>query len=219
MTVSGFTGWPRAAADFYLGLEADNSKAYWASHKEQYETQVLAPMLALIAELADEFGDGKVFRPYRDVRFSQDKSPYKTHIGALLERGYVQFSASGLGVAAGYHAMAPDQLDRFRAAVADDDSGPALEEAIAAVEARDLTIVSHDTLKTAPRGYPKEHPRIELLRRKNIATWREWPADTAWIGSSAVVAHVADALRASRVLGEWLDEYVGASELEERGRR
>jgi len=206
-----FTGWSPAAADFYLGLEADNSKAYWSSHKELYETQVLAPMLALIAELADEFGDGKVFRPYRDVRFSQDKSPYKTHIGALLERGYVQFSASGLGVAAGYHTMAPDQLDRFRAAVADDDSGPALEEAIAAVEARDLTVVSHDTLKTAPRGYPKEHPRIELLRRKNVATWREWPADTAWIGSRAVVAHVADALRASRVLGEWLDEYVGPS--------
>lgn len=211
MTGEGFTGWSPAAADFYLGLEADNSKAYWASHKELYETQVLAPMLALIAELADEFGDGKVFRPYRDVRFSQDKSPYKTHIGALLERGYVQFSASGLGVAAEYHAMAPDQLDRFRTAVADEDSGPALEEAIAAVEGRDLTVVSHDTLKTAPRGYPKEHPRIELLRRKNLATWREWPADTAWIGSRAVVANVADALRASRVLGEWLDEYVGPS--------
>ncbi|MGJ4845113.1 DUF2461 domain-containing protein [Leifsonia sp. Le1] len=211
MTGEEFTGWSPAAADFYLGLEADNSKAYWTSHKELYETQVLAPMLALIAELADEFGDGKVFRPYRDVRFSQDKSPYKAHIGALLERGYVQFSASGLGVAAGYHTMAPDQLDRFRAAVANDDSGPALEEAIAAVEARDLTVVSHDTLKTAPRGYPKEHPRIELLRRKNLATWREWPADTDWIRSRAVVAHVADALRASRVLGEWLDEYVGPS--------
>ncbi|GAB3575546.1 DUF2461 domain-containing protein [Leifsonia lichenia] len=219
MTAERFTGWPRGAADFYAGLEADNSKAYWTSHKEVYETQVLAPMLALIAELAGEFGDGRVFRPYRDVRFSQDKSPYKTHIGALLERGYVQFSASGLGVAAGYHTMAPDQLDRYRTAVADDHSGPALEEALAAVEARDLSVVSHDTLKTAPRGYQKDHPRIELLRRKNLATWREWPADTAWIGSEAVVAHVADALRASRALGEWLDEFVGPSVVEGRGRR
>jgi len=218
MTKATFTGWSRAAADFYLGLEADNSKAYWTSHKEVYETQVLAPMLALLAELADEFGDGTVFRPYRDVRFSQDKSPYKTHIGALLERGYVQFSASGLGVAAGYHTMAPDQLDRYRAAVADDESGSALEDAIAAAEARGLTVVSHDSLKTAPRGHPKEHSRIELLRRKNLATWREWPANTAWIGSKAVVAHIADALRASRVLGEWLEEHVGASQLEGRGR-
>lgn len=214
----GFAGWSRAAADFYLGLEADNSKAYWTEHKPEYESQVLAPMLALLEELADEFGEGKVFRPYRDVRFSADKSPYKTHIGAVMERGYVQFSASGLGVAAGYHVMAPDQLDRYRAAVADDDSGPALEEAIVTVEARGLAVLSHDSLKTAPRGYPKEHPRIELLRRKNLATWREWPADTSWIATPEALAHVADALRASRVLGDWLDDNVGPSALGPRAR-
>lgn len=217
--MSGFTGWSRAAADFYLGLEVDNSKAYWTENKTAYESLVRAPMLALMAELADEFGEGKIFRPNRDVRFSADKSPYKTHIGALLEGGYVQFSASGLGVGVGYYTMAPDQLDRYRAAVADEGRGAALEAAVAGAESRGLSVHSFDSLKSAPRGYPKDHPRIDLLRRKNLATWREWPADTDWISTAATVAHVADALRASRGVAQWLDDNVGASELEERGRR
>ena len=77
-----FRGWPAEALEFYEGLEADNSKAYWTAHKDVYETVVLSPMKAIAAELAPEFGDGKVFRPNRDVRFSTDKSPYKTHIGS-----------------------------------------------------------------------------------------------------------------------------------------
>lgn len=216
--MSGFAGWSRAAADFYLGLEADNSKTYWTENKTAYEDEVLAPMHELLEQLAGEFGESKVFRPYRDVRFSADKSPYKTHIGAVLERGYVQFSASGLGVAAGYHVMAPDQLDRFRQAIADDDSGQALVDAIAEVEQHGIALTSGETLKTAPRGYPKDHPRVELLRRKSLATWKEWPAGTPWIASNAAATHVVDALRASRPVTAWLDEYVGASELDVRGR-
>ncbi len=67
-----FRGWPAEALEFYEGLEADNSKAYWTAHKDVYETVVLSPMKAILAELAPEFefGDGKVFRPNRDVRFN-----------------------------------------------------------------------------------------------------------------------------------------------------
>ena len=82
-----FRGWPAEALEFYERLEADNSKAYWTAHKEDYETVVLSPMKAIPAELAREFGDGKVFRPNRDVSFSTDKSPYKTHIGASYRDG------------------------------------------------------------------------------------------------------------------------------------
>ena len=82
-----FRGWPAEALEFYERLEADNSKAYWTAHKEDYETVVLSPMKAIPAELAPEFGDGKVFRPNRDVRFSTDKSPHKTHIGASYRDG------------------------------------------------------------------------------------------------------------------------------------
>jgi uncharacterized protein (DUF2461 family) len=87
MTAPAFPGWPAAAVEFYRGLEADNSRAYWISRKDVYEESVRAPMEALLHELADEFGEGKIFRPNRDIRFSADKSPYKTAIGALLERG------------------------------------------------------------------------------------------------------------------------------------
>ena len=62
-----------------------------------------------------EFGEGKIFRPNRDVRFSADKSPYKTNIAAMLAGGgYIQFSAEGLGAGNGFYVMAPDQLDRYR---------------------------------------------------------------------------------------------------------
>src|ERR1051325_11884594 len=80
-----FRGWPAEALEFYEGLEADNSKTYWTAHKTVYDEKVHAPMLALLAELEPEFGAGKIFRPYRDVRFSADKSPYKTAIPPPLE--------------------------------------------------------------------------------------------------------------------------------------
>ena len=97
-----FRGWPSEALAFFEGLEADNSKAYWQDHKGDYEHFVLRPMTELLADLEPEFGEGRIFRPYRDVRFSRDKSPYKTNIAATLsEGGYISFSADGLGAGSG----------------------------------------------------------------------------------------------------------------------
>ena len=82
-----FTGFPVAALDFYDDLEMDNTKSFWEKHKAVYDEGVKAPMVALLAGLAPEFAPdgqgGKIFRPYRDVRFAKDKTPYKTHQGAL----------------------------------------------------------------------------------------------------------------------------------------
>ncbi|TAL12327.1 MAG: DUF2461 family protein, partial [Frankiales bacterium] len=77
-----FEGFPEEALVFYEGLEADNTKAYWTDHKALYDRTVKAPMEALLAQLEPEFGPATFFRPYRDVRFSKDKTPYKTHAGA-----------------------------------------------------------------------------------------------------------------------------------------
>src|SRR5512133_1746289 len=130
-----FRGWSSEALEFYEGLTADNSKTYWAEHKAVYETQVYAPMVELLAELEPEFGPGRIFRPYRDVRFSKDKSPYKTTIAATVELGgYIQLSATGLGAGAGMWQMAPDQLERYRQAVAADASGEELRRLKAAIE-------------------------------------------------------------------------------------
>src|SRR6266699_2836832 len=160
-----FKGWPAEAIEFYEGLEADNSKTYWQENKAVYEELVRGPMDALLAELAPEFGEGRIFRPYRDIRFSKDKSPYKTAIGATLARGgYVQFSAEGLSAGSGSYHPAPDQLDRFRRAVADESSGAKLADIVAAITRAGYGIAAHDMLKTCPKGYPKDHPRVDLLR-------------------------------------------------------
>jgi uncharacterized protein (TIGR02453 family) len=208
-----FKGWKPQAIEFYEGLEADNSKGYWQAHKRDYDELVLRPMEELVDELAPEFGEGSIFRPYRDVRFSADKSPYKTNIAAGIGGvGYVQFSADGLMAGSGYWMMAADQLERYRAAVAHDRTGAALEKITAAARRAGLQVTAHESLKSAPRGYPKDHPRIELLRLKGLITWREWPP-AAWLGTAKAKDRVVDFLRASAPLRKWLDDEVGESTL------
>jgi uncharacterized protein (TIGR02453 family) len=208
-----FGGWPEEALEFYEGLAADNSKTYWTKHKETYDAAVLSPMTELVEELAAEFGDAKIFRPYRDVRFSKDKTPYKTHIGARIGSGYVQFSAQGLAAGDGMYGMAPDQLDRYRQAVAGDRTGSELEDAIAAIEQQEIGVSGRDLLKSAPRGYPADHPRIGLLRYKGVVAWKEWPVES-WLETAAACDRVAGFLRATRPLSAWLDANVGPSATE-----
>jgi uncharacterized protein (TIGR02453 family) len=205
-----FEGWPAEALEFYEGLEADNSRTYWTRHKALYDETVLRPMTELVAELAPEFGDAKIFRPYRDVRFSKDKALYKTHIGALVGSGYIQLSARGLAAGDGMYGMAPDQLQRYRQAVASDGAGESLEAAIRAVARHGISVHGHDSLKTAPRGYPADHPRIELLRHKGLVAWKEWPVEP-WLGTAAAGKHVAGFLTAARPLSGWLGSHVGPS--------
>ena len=206
-----FRGWPVEALEFFEGLEADNSKAYWQANKSVYEDTVRRPMEELLAELAPEFGEGKIFRPYRDVRFSADKSLYKTHIAATVgEGGYVHLSAEGLGAGAGMWEMAPDQLERYRQAVAEDRSGKRLASIVTEAAGNRIRIQGHGELKTAPKGYPKDHPRVDLLRYKGITAWTEWPAG-AWLGTAKAKTRVVDFLRGARPLNAWLGKNVGPS--------
>jgi len=207
-----FHGWTDAFLDFFEGLEVDNSKGYWQAHKKVYDEQVRGPMQDLLAELSDEFGEGKIFRPHRDIRFSSDKTPYKTQIGATLaDHGYVQLSSDGLAAASGSYVFATDQLARYRRAVASDLPGEALAKIVDDARAAGLTITAAGTLTTAPRGYPKDHPRIELLRMKGLVTWKQWPVEP-WLATAEVKDKVGAVLRASAPLVEWLDAHVGASE-------
>ena len=205
------------ALDFFEGLEADNSKTYWTANKAIYDEKVYAPMAALVADLEAEFGTGKIFRPYRDVRFSADKTPYKTNIAAVLGEGYVQLSAAGLSAGLGTYQMAPDQLARYRAAVADDGSGAALERVIAAIARRKIAVTGHDELKTVPRGYDRNHPRADLLRYKGLVAWQEWPA-APWLSTPKAKDRVIEFLRTSAPLMSWLDTHVAPSTSPERSR-
>ena len=200
------------AVEFYEGLQADNSKVYWQEHKAVYEDCVRAPMEQLLTELADEFGPGKLFRPYRDTRFSADKTPYKTTCAATLGRGigqaYVSFSADGLAVGGGLYMPDPAALQRYRTAVDREKSGDQLAGIVSALHDGGSEIMTHDLLKTAPRGFPKDHPRIDLLRHKGIAMMKDWPVG-AWLGTAKAKDRVVSTLRAGVPLNEWLTRYVG----------
>jgi uncharacterized protein (TIGR02453 family) len=180
------------------------------AHKDLYEAKVLAPMVALLSELAPEFGEGRVFRPYRDVRFSRDKSPYKTNIGALNDAGYISLSAGALGVGTGLYMPSADQLARFRTAVAHDPTGTELVRLVEALRTQGIVVSAHEVLKTAPRGYGADHPRIELLRHKGLTAWKEWPVGR-WLGTAAAKKRITDVLGAAAPLRRWLDANVGAA--------
>jgi uncharacterized protein (TIGR02453 family) len=211
-----FRGWPEEALGFYRGLEADNSKSYWTAHRDVYEASVLAPMQALGEAVAEEFGLLRIFRPYRDVRFSADKTPYKTAIGAAAETEggavvYVQLSADGLFAASGYYQPAADQLDKYRRAVADERSGPVLERVVDELRAGGWD-VGGEALRVAPRGYPRDHPRVALLRHKGVTMGKAFPP-AKWLHSAKALDRVVGTWRAAAPLNRWLDDHVGPSTL------
>ena len=205
--MSEFTGFPVAALDFYDDLEMDNTKSFWAAHKEVWERSVRDPMLALTAALADEFGPAKVFRPYRDVRFAKDKTPYKNHQGAFVAAGpstgwYVQVGSPGVFVGAGWYRAETERLARIRAAIDDDRTGPELERILRGLERRGWER-GGETLRTTPRGYAGDHPRIDLLRHKSLSMRRSYGFEGV-IHSPALLDEVRKDWRAARPLVEWV---------------
>lgn len=205
-----FSGFGEYSVEFYDGLLADNSKAYWTDRRETYERDVRGPMQELLAACEPEFGAGKIFRPYRDVRFSADKTPYKTHCGATAGEFYVQVGSDGLMAAGGYYWMAPDQVARYRAAVDDERRGTDLQARIAAIEAAGVAKAG-EQLKTRPRGVDPAHPRLDLLRHKGLYGWREWPPDDV-LHEPGALDRVVATWRALRPLIEWLTDHVGPSD-------
>ncbi len=218
--MSRFSGFGEHAVDFYDGLVADNSKSYWTDNKSTYLEDVRAPMEALLAELSGEFatdfGKATVFRPYRDVRFAKDKTPYKTHCGGVIEPGrgagayYVELSPAGIRVGGGCFHLQSDQLRRFRTAVAEDIHGPALAKILTKLEKGGWEIKG-DRLATRPRGYDADHPRLDLLRYRSVHAIRVWPPDDT-LHERELLSRVRTAWRALRPFNEWARDHVGISE-------
>ncbi|HJX44532.1 MAG TPA: DUF2461 domain-containing protein [Geodermatophilus sp.] len=218
-----FTGFPDEGLVFYEGLEADNSKTYWTRSKDVYESCVRGPMQALVEALAGEFGPAKLFRPYRDVRFSNDKTPYKTHQGAVVDSGgrgagawYVQISAEGLRVGGGAWRLESDQVDRYRRAVADDVQGPRLRAEVDRLTATGWH-VDGDRLVRVPKGHDVDDARADLLRHRSLHAGRLFEyAD--WLHGPAALDRVREAWRDLTGLNEWLGDNVGATTREPRRR-
>ncbi|WP_228387630.1 MULTISPECIES: DUF2461 domain-containing protein [unclassified Nocardioides] len=208
--MSEFAGFPVAALDFYDDLELDNTRSFWEAHKQVYLDAVRAPMEALCAALEPEFGAAKIFRPYRDVRFRKDKTPYKTHQGAFVAVGastgwYVQISPRGVSTEGGFYRATPEHLARIRSAIDETRTGTELEQIVAALRSEGWE-VGGDRLKTTPRGYDADHPRIDLLRHRSLSAVHD-------IGFGPVVhtGELLDVVRADwarlRPLVEWVARY------------
>ena len=208
-----FTGFPIEALDFYDDLEMDNTKTYWEAHKPTYDKAVATPMKALVAALADEFGDAKVFRPYRDVRFAKDKTPYKTHQGAFVPKGpatgyYVQVGAPGVRVGVGFYEASSPRLASIRDAIADKRRGGELEEILATMQTAGWEL-GGDRLKTAPRGFDVDHPRIELLRHKSMTLGKSYGFEP-FIHTPELLDRVRADWREATPFVEWVLRYAKA---------
>jgi len=210
--MTGFAGIPVAALDFYDDLELDNTKSFWAAHKETYESAVRGPMTALAQALEDEFGSAKVFRPYRDVRFAKDKTPYKTHQGVFVPRGpatgfYVQVAAPGVRVGVGYYETSGPRLARIRSAIAEERRGTELEGILGKLEDSGWEL-GGDRLKTTPRGYDAEHPRIELLRHKSMFLGKSYGFDP-FIHTPELLDRVREDWREASPFVDWVSDNAG----------
>ena len=205
-----FTGFPVAALDFYDDLEVDNTKSFWEAHKAVYQESVKAPMVALTDALAQEFGEAKVFRPYRDVRFAKDKTPYKTHQGAFVGVApatgwYVEVSAPGVRVGGGIYEASGARLAAIRDAMADPRTGAVLERILRDLETGGFEI-GGERLKSAPRGYDKDHPRIELLKMKTVLGMRRYGFEP-FVHTAELLDKVREDWRRLRPLVTWLEEH------------
>jgi uncharacterized protein (TIGR02453 family) len=212
-----FRGWPAEAFAFFAGLEAANSRAYWQDNKAVYDRSVKAVFGELSAAVADRFGPLHLFRPYRDVRFSKDKTPYKTVAGAVTEGEggasyYVQISAEGVFVGSGMYDLAADQLERYRAGVDAAATGEEIAEICARLTTSGASLGAVESLKTAPRGYPKDHPRVELLRMKGLTMGRTFPR-AKWMSTAKALERVVEVWEEAGPMNRWLEANVGPSTL------
>ncbi|WP_426299311.1 DUF2461 domain-containing protein [Arthrobacter sp. R-11] len=205
-----FQGIPPEAFRFYAELEQNNNREWWLEHKDVYDAAVKEPLTALLEQLEPQFGPAKIFRPYRDVRFSQDKSPYKTAQGAFAaeQEGlgfYLHLAADGLLLGGGCHSYSPAQLARYRESVAAPASGEELEGIVSQIADAGYSI-GGEKLKTVPRGFDKDHPRAELLKHKSLSAGLEL-GEPAWLSTPAAAGEIARRWEVLRPLVDWVSEH------------
>ena len=207
-------GFSVKATRFFEDLEDDNTREFWTAHKDVFDREVLRPLNALLESLPEQYQPFRVLRMHRDLRFSKDKSPYKTQQGAMHEADgtvhYLHIGADGLLVAAGLYQMETDQLERFRAAVDDNRAGRRLERLLAELPDGSVQLFTDGVppLKSAPRGYPKGHPRIDLLRQKGLIAHRRLNG-AGLRRQESLREFVVGTFEACEPLVRWLTRHVG----------
>lgn len=205
----GFDGFRAEALRFFTDLAANQDKAWFEANRAVYEHEVLAPLRSLVAALASELSRRKipltadplkaVFRIHRDVRFSKDKSPYKTHAGAILSRDgskdrfgllYVHIDPKGSFAATGFYQPEPRLLEALRTSMFEET--PRLLDAIAALNTAGAEMMREDALIRLPRGF--EHaagtPAAAFVKLRSLVAQK--PIPLAALGSAELVTQLAD---------------------------
>lgn len=204
--------WPPEALEFLRELEANNDRDWFKANRGRYEEYLLGPAREL-ADTLNNLGEPHYFRPYNNTRF-RPGPPLKEHIAVAFGYAgaggfYVSLSLDGLLTAAGLHDPAPDQLERFRAAIDDDRKARAFEGALATAESAGLRL-PEPQLKRAPRGYPMDHPRLDRLRLRRITVHGHRELGP-WLHQPACDERIRTDLVAARPLVNWLADVVGPS--------
>jgi len=219
-----FRGFPDGDAKFFRLLAKNQNRDWFQAHKDEFEkgwNQPMKELLDAVREGADaafkhsDLDDPKIFRIYRDVRFSKDKSPYKTHVGGVIPTKrsgkitevpmalYVHVGQPKSFGAAGHYMMDTSALGKFRSAVADEKKGRELDKLLTALVKKGFSVDSHDTYKKVPKGFDPEHPRAEHLKRKGLTVG--FPAlPKGLLASPNLVPWLVDKTKTSAPLVEWL---------------
>ncbi|OIH94338.1 DUF2461 domain-containing protein [Curtobacterium sp. MCBA15_001] len=193
-----------ALATFFRGLAAHNDTAWFEDHRDDWEHHVQGPMEALLQEASRRYGSGRVLRQHRDLRFTPDKRPYREDTGLTAGGVYLSAGVDGLQVGGGLYEPSRDQLLAARTVI---DERPQAAAALQRV-LDDLTDAGYELagppLKTAPRGWSADHPRIELLRMQHYAALVHLPLTSslddvvaAWDGVQPLVRWTVKWARAS----------------------
>ena len=201
-----FTGFPKDAFKFFRDLSRNNNRDWFQANKERYEKACKEPMKLLVSALGVDPKDAYLSRINRDLRFARDKSPYHTYIGAGVRDSYIHLSGEGVYVGTGVYMLDPAALDRFRRAIDAASSGKQLERIIGVLRKKGYKVETHDRLSSAPRGYSTDHPRIELLRMKDIFAGKKLPGTT--MSGSDATRRIERVMSDGAELGQWLRKHV-----------
>ena len=223
-----FTGFPPTTIDFLENLAENNNREWFADNRSAYENDLLAPAVAFVEAVGEALrarfpeigydtrtnGSGSLMRIYRDTRFSQDKTPYKTNISGMFWEGDgrkteapafgFQLTPEGMGLMAGMFGFSKPQLAAYRAAVLDEDLGPRLEEAAAGVLAAGPYELAGKEYKRVPRGFDADHPRAEWLLYKGLWVHTRRPLKKEQVEAPDLEAQVVDHFEKMAPIQRWL---------------
>jgi len=203
----GFTGFPPEAFKFFATLAKNNNRDWFHAHKDVYERACREPMKALIDAIAPPLGAGWMSRINNDMRFNRDRAPYKTRIEATMKGHYVSVGAQGMYVGAGIYKPEPAVLRELRQAIAADVSGKKLQTIDTALRRKGITVATHESSAGPPRGYPADHPRVELLKMKDIHAGRM--LESSMLSTPKALGHVKKVMADLAPFNTWLKTYVG----------